>query len=128
MAIEQPGFSIVFCTAAADYTTKQFFLVDVSADTVVTLASGSGQACLGILQDKPDINQVANVMVTGVSKLVAGAGDLAAGALFMAHTDGTGVTAAGVTRSLGMVIIGATAGNLATVLLAPGIGGITAAA
>lgn len=128
MAIEQPGFSVGFCTAAADYsTTGQFLLVDVSADGVVTKGSVSGQACLGILQDKPISGQVANVMVTGVSKLVAGTGDLAAGDLFMCHTDGTGVTAAGVTRSLGMVLIGASAGELATVLLAPGIGGITAA-
>jgi hypothetical protein len=129
MAVEIPLFNVGICTAAADYsTTGQFLLVDVSADTVVTKASASGQACLGILQNKPVSGDVADVMVVGVSKLVAGAGDLAAGALFMAHTDGTGVTAAGVKTSMGMVIIGAAAGKLATVMLFPGMGGIVAAA
>lgn len=128
MAVEIPLFNVGFCTAAADYTAKQFHLMDVSADTVVTIAGTSGQACLGILQNKPNTGEVADVMALGVSKLVAGTGDLAAGALFMAHTDGTGVTASGVKVALGMVIIGATAGNLATVMLNPGMGGIVAAA
>ena len=124
MALEQPGFSIGFCQAAADYSTAgQFLLVDVSGDLDLTKASASGQACLGILQDKPGDNEVANVMVTGVSKLYAGAGDLAAGALFMADTDGTGITATGTGKyALGMVLKGATAGKLATVVLGVGAG------
>lgn len=124
MAIEQPGFSIGFCEAAADYsTTGQFLIVDVSANSVVTKASASGQAALGILQDKPIAGQAANVMVAGVSKLYAGTGDLAAGALFMADTDGTGVTATGTGKyALGMVVIGAVAGELASVVLGVGAG------
>lgn len=124
MAVEQPLFNVGFCKAAADYKAKQFHLVDVSADEAVTLASVSGQACLGILQNKPDAGEAANVMVGGISKVVAGTGDLAAGALFMAHTDGTAVTASGSGKyPLGMVIKGAAAGLLATVLIWPGTGG-----
>lgn len=124
MALEQPGFSIGFCQAAVDYsTTGQFLLVDVSGDLDITKAGTSGQACLGILQNKPGNNEVCDVMVTGVSKLVVGTGDLAAGALFMADTDGTGITATGTGKyALGMVLQGAAAGKLATVVLGVGAG------
>lgn len=124
MAIEQPGFSIGFCTAAADYsTTGQYRIVDISASNEITLASSSGQAAVGILQDKPASGQVANVMVNGVSKLIAGTGDLAAGALFMADTDGSGITAIGMGKyALGMVVVGATAGLMASVVLGVGAG------
>lgn len=119
MAIEQPVFNIGFVEAAADYsTTGQYLIVDVSADGVVTKAGTSGQAALGILQNKPKAGEASDVAVVGVSKLVAGTGNLAAGALFMAHTDGTGVTATGTGKyALGMVLIGADAGELATVVL-----------
>jgi hypothetical protein len=121
MAIEQPGFSIGWATAAADYsTTGQFLIVGVTSAsaTTVTKASSSGQLALGILQNKPKADEAADVMISGVSKVVIGTGDLVAGALFMAHTDGTAVTATGTGKySLGTVLVGGAAGILATVLL-----------
>jgi hypothetical protein len=122
MAIEQPGFNIGFCTAVADYTTKQYLIVDVSANNVCTLANGTGPA-LGILQNKPNITEVCDVAVTGVSKVYAGTGNLAAGALFMSDTDGTAITATGTGKyALGMVVVGANATELASVVLGVGAG------
>ena len=118
MALEKPLFDIGFCQAAADYRTKQFHIMDISGNFAFTIAGTSGQAAVGILQDKPDAGQVGNIMAIGVSKVMIGTGGLTAGGLFMADTDGTAVAATGTGKyALGMVIKGGSAGELATVII-----------
>lgn len=115
MALEQPGFAIGFCEAAADLSAKQFYCVKVTGAKAINIATAAGETVLGVLQDKPKANEVANVMCTGVTKLVAGVGDLAAGALWETAADGRGITAATGKVGMGTVLIGAAAGKLATV-------------
>ena len=119
MAIEQPVFNIGFLTAAADYRTKQYHAVYVSADGVITVQTSAGGSVLGILQDNPDILGIANVMILGVSKVLAG-GTLAAGDPIQVHTDGTIIKALTGDVSFGTVLIGCASGSYATVMLNAG--------
>ena len=122
MALEQPGFAVGFCVAAADLSAKQFYCVKVTAAKTVGLTAAAGEAALGVLQNKPKSGEVANVMCIGVTKLIAGAGDLAAGAQWEANSDGKGITAATGKVGMGTVLIGAVAGGVATVTVGIGAG------
>ena len=115
MSVQQPGFSIGFMTAAADLSAKQFYVVKCSADGAFNLTGSAGEAMLGILQDKPESGQVGNVMGVGVSKVMVGTGDLAADAEWQAGADGKAIAAASGDIVGGTVLIGAAAGEYATV-------------
>lgn len=115
MAIEIPVFNVGFLKSAADLTTKQFYCVKVTADETINIATAAGESVLGVLQNKPNTTEVSDVMAIGVTKLLVGAGDLAAGALWESAADGTGITAATGKVGMGTVLIGAVAGKLATV-------------
>lgn len=93
MATQQPGFSIGTLTAAADLSAKQFYAVRVSAAQQVNVPGSAGLAILGILQNKPESGKVADVMVTGVTKVKAGAA-ISAGARVMADNGGKIITLA----------------------------------
>jgi hypothetical protein len=108
--------------AAADYSAKQFYIVDISANNTVTVASSAGQACFGVLQNAPESGEVASVRYGGVSKVVAGTGGLAAGDLVQAAADGTAIDAASGDYTIGMCVIGASAGESATIVVMPSAG------
>jgi len=128
MAVEIPVFNLGFMKAAADYSTKQFYCVEVTADETVSVCDGAGGPCIGILQNKPSIvGDVADVMCIGVSKVMVGVGDLAAGANWMTAADGTAITATAAKVAMGTVLIGAVAGKLATVTVGFAQGNTTAA-
>ncbi len=61
--------------AAADYTAKQYYLMYLSADHTITISGAAGTA-IGILYNKPNINQYGQVLTAcGVlAKVIAGAG------------------------------------------------------
>lgn len=67
--------------AGADLTADQFKLIDLDANGDGVLA-GNGATVLGVLQNKPDSGQAAEVMELGTSKVLTGAtfneGDLLA--------------------------------------------------
>ena len=116
MAVEIPVFNLGFMEAAADLSAKQFYCVEVTADKTINLNNAAGENSLGILQNKPAAaGEVADVMCIGVSKLVAGTGDLTAGAVWEAAADGRGIAATTGKVGMGTVLIGATVGLLATV-------------
>lgn len=71
MAFEIPGKMIGTEVANEDLTTHQYKAV-VFAEYGVELAAAD-EASIGILQNAPDVDQAAGVMVDGVSKIVAGA-------------------------------------------------------
>lgn len=119
MAIEQMSLSIGFMTAAADLSAKQFYLLKVAANGTVNLQTSAGGAILGVLQNKPESGQAADVSVSGVSKVLAG-GTLAAGDPVQAHTDGTAIKALTGDVSCGTVLFGAASGEYATILLSAG--------
>lgn len=128
MAIEQPGFAIGFMEAAADLKTKQFYCVKPTADKVFNLCTAAGESFLGVLQDKPDINEVGNIMRDGVTKVMVGVGGLTAGQNWMTAADGTAIAATAGKVSAGTVLIGALQGKLATVTLGKQDGGAGALA
>jgi len=101
MATQQPGFRIGHEDAAADLSAKQFFCVKFTS-TGVNLA-GTGEAIDGILQDKPVSGQPADVMVTGVSKIVASAA-LAKGALVSCDAAGKAKAAATTEYIIGRLL------------------------
>lgn len=117
MAYKIDRFTLGTMTASADLSAKRYYIVDVSGDGTVTTASSAGQVVLGVLQNKPESGEAAAVMVSGVSKVVTGTGDLTAGDLVQAAADGTGITAASGDYSIGICLIGASAGENATILV-----------
>ena len=117
MAIESRGFNSGIMIAAADLSAAQFKMVKVTAALTVNLATVKGEGIIGILQNKPKLGEPCDVMHVGISKLVTGAGNLAAAAQYETDTDGTGVTAEVGKVSPGSVLMGASAGELATVTI-----------
>lgn len=107
------------CAAAADLSTKQFRAVKVVGSKQVNLCV-AGDNGIGILQNKPGLNQAASVSVAGSSKAIAGAA-IAAGALVASDVNGALVTALTTNYILGVALSAAGgAGEIISVLLRPG--------
>lgn len=126
MAVEQPCFKIGFLKAAADLSAKQFYCVKCTADESINIATSAGENVLGVLQNKPLSGSPGEVMAIGVTKIVVGTGDLAAGATWESASDGTGITCTTAKAGMGTVLIGAVAGKLATVTVGFATGGTIA--
>jgi len=125
MAWEAPGYKLPGCTAAADYrTTGQYLFVKITADDIVTKCSVAGERAVGVLQNAPNTGQEAEIVVNGVTKVVAGE-LLAAGDIVGTDSSGRAqkieATATGADLgawALGQVVEGAgAAGELVTILL-----------
>lgn len=93
MATEQPGFKIGTLFAGADLRTHQFKFVKLNASGQVILCSVAGEKTIGVLQNKPNTGEVADIMPLGQSKLHCGAA-VAAGAQIMTDASGRAITAA----------------------------------
>lgn len=119
MAYETPLYVLSF-EAGEDLSSNQFQFVTMESDGKVDLADAETDIVLGVLQNKPTAGQAARVMISGVSKVEADE-TLAAGNLVHPSADGqAAVFAAGTDTtkySAGIVLEGAAAGQLATVLL-----------
>lgn len=59
-------------TAAADLSTKQYFVVKQTAATAVNLTSAATDVPFGVLVNKPTSGQIAEVAVGGFTKVKAG--------------------------------------------------------
>jgi hypothetical protein len=58
---------------AADYSAKQFYLMDINTSDQWVLCSAQGQRCFGALQDKPDTaGDHGTVETKGITKVVLG--------------------------------------------------------
>ena len=79
MSFEIVGQKLGNLVAAADLSAKQYFGVKVDSAGKIALIAAAGELAIGILQNKPEAAQAAEVMVSGVSKGVA-SGAIAAGA------------------------------------------------
>lgn len=90
MAYEVPGFSVGTMLAGADLSSSQYLFVVPTAGEVVV--AGAGVSALGVLQNKPEDGQPAQVMAWGVSKVVAGAA-ITAGAKVQSNASGQAITA-----------------------------------
>lgn len=90
MSFEIPGHKLGVLTADADFSAKQYYGVKVTS-TGLAIA-GAGDAIIGVLQDHPKSGQVAEVMVNGCSRALAG-GTIAKGDLIACGASGTFVVA-----------------------------------
>jgi len=119
MAYEIPDFKVAF-TAGEDLSSAQFKFLTMESDGQVDLADAETDIAIGVLQNKPTAGQAAQVMISGITKVEADE-TLAAGNLVHPSADGqAAVFAAGTDTTkycAGIVLEGAAAGQLATVLL-----------
>ena len=107
------------CTAQADLSLKQFRAVKVTGNKQVGLCV-AGDDAIGILQNKPGINQASAVAIGGSSKAIAGAA-VAAGALVASDVNGAIVAALATNYIIGVALSAAGgAGEIISVLLRPG--------
>lgn len=122
MAWELPGFCVGSLTASSTLAAKQFYAVKAhTSNNQVALCDTDGEVILGVVQNKPAAGEAANVMMSGVTKVVA-AETLTAGDNWGTDANGTAkkiegtITGADVgDYSAGKVLQGASAGELATV-------------
>lgn len=97
---------------------NQYRFVQVSGEREVDLFTGeAGDICVGVLQNKPQVeNMAATVAISGVSLVEAGTDDISAGDAVGADSDGKADDTE--TPVLGIALRGATAdGQLIPVLL-----------
>lgn len=89
MAIEAPGIHSWTFVAGADLRTKQYCFVKLHTDgTVIAIAAVTDNP-VGILQNKPNSGEMAEVLLFGISKLKGNAA-MTLGAYIGPHSDGKG--------------------------------------
>ena len=86
MALNGPGIKKSF-KAGEDLSTHQYKFVYLSAADTVSLVTATTDVAIGVLQNTPTLGQDADVMIMGLSKVVAG-DDLSVGELVYSD-DGT---------------------------------------
>lgn len=75
--------------ANADYsTTGQYRGVTVNSSGNAVLAATAGQLVIGVLQNKPTSTNAATVAFSGITKVIAGTGGIAAGDLVKVDSAG----------------------------------------
>jgi hypothetical protein len=124
MATQTPGINIGSQLAGADLRTAQFKFVKLNGSGQVVIASAAGEKVLGVLQNKPNTGEVADVMLIGVTKLISGAA-VTAGALVMTDANAKAITAATTGSTIAgwaLETAGSGAADVITVVLAPAVG------
>jgi hypothetical protein len=90
--------------AAADYRLMQFHIMCMSTEGIATLATAASDFLIGTLENKPNINENADVFLrtaAGTGKVICG-GSVSLGASLTADSSGHAVT----TTSAGNNVIG----------------------
>ena len=91
MAIEaQHALKMGHMTASVDLSGSQFKLVNISGAGTVALNTAVTDVTIGVLQNKPTSTNPAEILVVGVTKMLAG-GTIAAGDFLTTSTSGTAV-------------------------------------
>lgn len=107
-------------TLAGQNGTGQFLAVYLSGARQVSLVTTAGNFMYGVLQNKPQVGQAADVGISGVSKMMAG-GSIAAGAYVTPTTTGAFITASSVQAHVAVAIeAAAAAGVIFTGAMVPG--------
>jgi hypothetical protein len=106
-------------TASADLRTSQFLAVRITGSRTVGLISASTQVPIGILQNKPNTGEAAEVAISGKVKAIAGAA-ITAGAEVMVNASGQVITAATTgNRAFGVAVSTAAGANELVEILLP---------
>jgi hypothetical protein len=117
MAYEIPGFTLGTVTASADLSAKIHKFVKVSGANTVTVGAAVSDKVIGVLQNAPASGSAAVVMVTGVTKVVAG-GTITAGDEVSCDANGDAIAATGSgTYVAGKALTGASDNDVVSVLL-----------
>lgn len=72
MSFEIPGFKYTGVCGSVTLAAKQYYFVSQDTDGTLIVPAGVTAKPIGILQNAPAIGQEAEVMVDGISKVVAG--------------------------------------------------------
>ncbi len=120
MAKEIPGFSFT-AIAAASFAAAQYKFAKISADNTVALGTDLTDIPCGIIQNDCASGGAAEIMVSGISKLLVGAGGaVTAGMLVGCDAEGCAVEVdpdgANDYYYVGQVLEGAAASAYCTVL------------
>lgn len=106
MAWEGVQIKVPGLVAAANLTALQYTFVKLDANGKVIAASAQGEACIGVLQNKPNTGEAAEVVIFGISKVVADAAINEMDQLTN-QTDGQAMAAASADFVLGTAITAA---------------------
>lgn len=107
--------------AAADLSALQYTAIEVSA-TGAASATDAAAPIIGILQNKPEAGQAAEVAVSGIAKAEAGAGGWTAGQKLTATTGGVLIaTTTDTNHYVGVAMATVAAGDAGPVLIQPGM-------
>lgn len=119
-AYEESQMKIGTLKAAADLSAKQYHLVKLASATTVNVCSAITDIPIGVLQNKPESGEVAEITFIGVTKIVAD-GTIAAGNNLGTSADGQADAIAAGTdttvRLVGTAIGAASAGETFTALI-----------
>lgn len=101
--------------AGADLSALQFTFVKMNTTDSTVVAAGNGEAAFGVLINDPTSGQAATVVTHGRVMIEVGSGGLTAGDLIGVDGNGEAVTAATNDIVVGQCIVGASAGERATI-------------
>lgn len=101
--------------AGADLSALQFTFVKMNTTDSTVIAAGNGEAAFGVLINDPTSGQAATVVTHGRVMIEVGTGGLTAGDLIGVDANGEAVTAASPDIVVGQCIVGAAAGERATI-------------
>ena len=121
MAVSVPLFSPAIYKAENDLSAKQFYFVERgTAAGEVDVCDGAGDRVVGVLVNKPEAGEAAEVMVYGVAKVTAG-GTITRGATVGTDANGKAVAkTADADLVAGIAETAAASGELVTITLTPG--------
>jgi hypothetical protein len=71
MAIEQYGFDDQSYVAGADLRLKQYYILEEANTGAVTVTNAATDRPVGVLQNKPNTGEAAQVRQTGITKCVS---------------------------------------------------------
>lgn len=115
MAFELRGRTFTF-KAGEDLSEKQYAIVKLATDGTVVTCSAVNDDMLGVVQNNPNVGQAAEVMLTGISRVIAGA-NLTAGQRVTTTNEGKATPEVEGSYSFGRVLETATAGSVCAVLI-----------
>ena len=124
MAYESPQMTITL-PAASDLSAKQFRFVTVDGDGKGGLSSDDGSS-IGVLQNKPEVDQAATICIFGVTKVYVGTtGALDYGSIVSSEANGAAKIQDSGAYRLGIALEDSSAAGDIISILFSGVNGST---
>jgi hypothetical protein len=119
MAYEKPGEKDGHHRAAGDLRALRYRAMVLNGSGLIAQNTVAGGRIHGVLQNKPDVNHACELMLTGVTKMVAGAA-VAQGVPVASDNQGRAIAATGTNIMIGRAETAAgAAGEIISVALSP---------